>query len=123
MLFVFSHCRAVLFSGWQEVVTMENISAAKTMKDVAHNLESVTLAPGDLITLSFILKMLSEKHTRDLQHSQTPLSAFEEAHVSLLSCFYLPHQFHLLKIFSLVWLILVVISCVCTNIHKKLKNL
>lgn len=65
---------------------MENISAAKTMKDVAHSLESVTLASGDLVTLSIILKMLSEKHTRNVQRFQTPLETFIEAQVSLPLC-------------------------------------
>ncbi|XP_050700935.1 adhesion G protein-coupled receptor L4-like isoform X2 [Eriocheir sinensis] len=74
-----SHCRAVVFSGWQGVVTMENISAAKTMKDVALSLESVTLAAGDLITLSLILKRLSEKHTGNVHPSHTPLQTFIEA--------------------------------------------
>ncbi|XP_063856773.1 neurogenic locus Notch protein-like isoform X1 [Scylla paramamosain] len=74
-----SWCRAVSFSGWQEVVRTGNVSAGEAMKDMASSVQSFLLAPGDLLTLSFVLKILSEKHAKDAQCSLIQLNTIREA--------------------------------------------
>ena len=71
----------MLFSGWQRIVGSGNVSAGEAMKDLASSVQSFLLAPGDLLTLSFVLNILSEKHAKDAQCSLIQLNAIREAQV------------------------------------------
>ncbi|XP_045135337.1 adhesion G protein-coupled receptor E3-like isoform X3 [Portunus trituberculatus] len=74
-----SWCRAVPFNGWQRVVGTGNVSAGEVMKDLVSSVQSFLLAPGDLLTLSFVLNILSEKHSKDAHCSQIQLNGIREA--------------------------------------------
>ncbi|XP_068221470.1 adhesion G protein-coupled receptor L4-like isoform X2 [Palaemon carinicauda] len=78
-----SKCYSLFFSGWQEAMATENITAAEIVAEVVTSLQDtekgITLAPGDLLTIGERLVKLQDKHQQDLKRMTTGIKAWRLA--------------------------------------------
>ncbi|XP_064104071.1 LOW QUALITY PROTEIN: adhesion G protein-coupled receptor L2-like [Macrobrachium nipponense] len=78
-----SKCHSLFFSGWQEVMATENITAAEIVTEVATSLQDaekgISLATGDLLTIGERMAKLQDKHRQDLERMTSGIEAWKLA--------------------------------------------
>ncbi|XP_066937257.1 adhesion G protein-coupled receptor L2-like [Macrobrachium rosenbergii] len=78
-----SKCHSLFFSGWQEVMATENITAAEIVTEVATSLQDaekgISLATGDLLTIGERMAKLQDKHRQDLERMTSGIDAWKLA--------------------------------------------